>query len=162
MKSLPSFPQRGQLACIEWTGNIFGYTSSVWLDYFASYIESDWSWRLPLLFQVIIGAILAIGSLIIPESPRWLLDTDQDVAGMRVIVDLNGGDPDSQRARQEYIEIKEAVLDDRLSPDRSYTAMWTRYRGRVLLAMSSQAFAQLVCLFYRLPSSLNMFFLFPL
>ncbi|KAH9818057.1 general substrate transporter [Melampsora americana] len=134
---------RGQLACIEWTGNICGYTSSVWIDYFSSFIESHWSWRLPLLVQCIIGAILAIGSLIIPESPRWLLDTDQDVAGMRVLVDLSGGNPRSERAHQEYSEIKEAVLDDRLSPDRSYRAMWTRYRGRVLLAMSSQAFAQL-------------------
>ncbi|MBW0490340.1 hypothetical protein O181_030055 [Austropuccinia psidii MF-1] len=134
---------RGKLACIEFTGNICGYATSVWLDYFASFIESHWSWRFPLFFQSVIGTILAIGSLVIPESPRWLLDTDQDVAGMRVLVDLHGGDPRNQKSRQEYIEIKEAVLDDRLAPDRSYLAMWTKYRGRVLLAMSAQAFAQL-------------------
>lgn len=63
---------------------------------------------------------------------------------MRVLVDLHGGNPKSEKARQEYIEIKEAVLDDRLAPDRSYLAMWTKYRGRILLAMSAQAFAQLV------------------
>ncbi|CAH7670951.1 general substrate transporter [Phakopsora pachyrhizi] len=134
---------RGQLACIEFTGNICGYAASVWLDYFSSFIESDWSWRLPLFFQCVIGSILAIGSLIIPESPRWLLDTDQDVEGMKVLVNLHGGDPRNEKSRQEYIEIKEAVLDDRLAPDRSYLAMWTKYRGRVLLAMSAQAFAQM-------------------
>lgn len=133
---------------MEFTGNVFGYAASVWLDYFSSFIESDWSWRFPLFFQCVIGTILMIGSCLIPESPRWLLDTDQDRAGMRVLVDLHGGDPRNEKARQEYTEIKEAVLDDRLAPDRSYLAMWTRYRGRVLLAMSAQAFAQLVILFY--------------
>ena len=41
-----------------------------WIDYFSSFIESDWSWRIPLLIQCIIGAILAAGSLVMPESPR--------------------------------------------------------------------------------------------
>lgn len=61
---------RGKLACIEFTGNISGYAASVWVDYFSSYIESDYSWRLPLLCQCIMGALLGFGSLIICESPR--------------------------------------------------------------------------------------------
>lgn len=73
---------------MEFTGNIFGYASSVvcvldplllpplsmdplqWIDYFSSFIESDWSWRIPLFIQCVIGAILAAGSLVMPESPR--------------------------------------------------------------------------------------------
>jgi len=61
---------RGQLACIEFTGNIVGYASSVWVDYFCSFIESNYSWRLPLFMQCIMGSFLAIGSLVISESPR--------------------------------------------------------------------------------------------
>jgi len=61
---------RGRLACIEWTGNVFGYTSSVWVDYFCGFIKSDVSWRLPLFMQCVMGGLLAIGSLIIVESPR--------------------------------------------------------------------------------------------
>lgn len=61
---------RGQLACIEFTGNIIGYASSVWVDYGCTYIEGNMSWRLPLSMQCIMGALLAIGSLIICESPR--------------------------------------------------------------------------------------------
>ncbi len=41
-----------------------------WLDYFCSFIDSDLSWRIPLFVQCVIGAILAAGSLVIPESPR--------------------------------------------------------------------------------------------
>ena len=101
-----------------------------WIDYFCSFIENDMSWRIPLFIQVIIGAILATGSLLIPESPRyvarsrgpdpadlcmhrWLLDTDQDKEGMRVIADLYGeGDANNRHARREFREIKEAVLAD--------------------------------------------------
>ncbi|KAJ6622568.1 general substrate transporter [Mycena sp. CBHHK59/15] len=135
---------RGALACAEFTGNIFGYAFSVWTDYFCSFIESDNAWRIPLFIQCIIGAILAAGSLFMPESPRWLIDTDKDEQGMKVLVDLHGGDPRDAGAKAEFQEIKDKVLMERNSGDgRSYGAMWRRYKRRILLAMSSQAFAQL-------------------
>jgi MFS family permease len=64
---------RGKLACIEFTGNIIGYATSVWVDYFCSFILSDYSWRIPLFMQCVMGALLALGSLIICESPRYCL-----------------------------------------------------------------------------------------
>lgn len=62
---------RGKLACIEFSGNIIGYTTSVWVDYFCGFIESDYSWRIPLAMQCIMGDLLGIGSLVIVESPRY-------------------------------------------------------------------------------------------
>ncbi|KAJ6485258.1 general substrate transporter [Mycena vulgaris] len=135
---------RGALACVEFTGNVSGYAFSVWTDYFCSFIESDYSWRIPLFVQCVIGAILAAGSLFMPESPRWLLDTDKDEEGMRVIVNLHGGDPHDPVAKAEFQEIKHKVLMERNSGEgRSYAMMWRRYKRRILLAMSAQAFAQL-------------------
>ncbi|PSR75893.1 hypothetical protein PHLCEN_2v8807 [Hermanssonia centrifuga] len=101
---------RGALACMEFTGNVFGYACSVWIDYFCSYINSDLAWRIPLSVQCFIGALLAAGSLVMPESPRWLIDNDQDVAGMRVIADLHGGDLEDVVAKAEFQEIKERVI----------------------------------------------------
>jgi hypothetical protein len=46
------------------------------------------------------------------NSFRWLIDTDQDEAGMKVICDLHGGDPHDPTARTEFHEIKEVVLRD--------------------------------------------------
>lgn len=63
---------RGKLACIEFSGNVLGYTTSVWVDYFCSYINNNYSWRLPLLMQCIMGALLGFGSLLIVESPRYV------------------------------------------------------------------------------------------
>lgn len=95
---------------------------------------------------------------------RWLIDTDQDEAGLRVIVDLHGGNPDDEVAHAEFQEIKEKIMAEvivlviipcscpvqlllqrELGEGRSYATMWRKYKRRVLLAMSSQAFAQLVC-----------------
>lgn len=61
---------RGKLACIEFSGNILGYAASVWVDYGCSYVDDDWSWRVPLLMQCLMGGLLAVGSFLIPESPR--------------------------------------------------------------------------------------------
>ncbi|EXJ93663.1 hypothetical protein A1O1_02055 [Capronia coronata CBS 617.96] len=135
---------RGKLACIEFTGNITGYAASVWVDYFCSYIENDRSWRIPLLMQCIMGAFLGFGSLVICESPRWLLDNDHDEEGIIVIANLYGkGDIHNPKARQEYREIKMNVLLQRQEGERSYSDMFKRYYKRVFIAMSAQAFAQL-------------------
>ena len=85
---------------------------------------------------------------------------------MRVLVDLHGGDPDDVLAKAEYTEIKERVMFEvgklflkctlvlltrpqrESGEGRTYAVMWKRYKRRVLLAMSSQAFAQLVSGFH--------------
>ncbi len=41
---------------------------------------------------------------------RWLIDNDKDVAGMRVIADLHGGDLEDVVAKAEFKEIKERVI----------------------------------------------------
>lgn len=135
---------RGKLACIEFSGNIIGYTTSVWVDYFCGYIESDMSWRIPLLMQCVMGALLGFGSLVIVESPRWLLDNDHDEEGIVVIANLyGGGDIHNPKAREEYREIKMNVLLQRMEGERSYSEMFRRYKTRVFIAMSAQALAQL-------------------
>lgn len=135
---------RGKFACIEFTGNIIGYASSVWVDYACSFLENNSSWRLPLAIQCIMGMLLIIGTFVIVETPRWLLNHDMDSEGMEVLGRLHAnGDIAAPEVRMEFDEIKEMVLLSRLDGKHSYAYMWRRYRKRVLIAMSSQAFAQL-------------------
>ncbi|KAG6002654.1 hypothetical protein E4U21_002914 [Claviceps maximensis] len=135
---------RGKLACIEFSGNIIGYTTSVWVDYGCGFIENNLSWRIPLLMQCVMGALLGIGSLVIVESPRWLLDNDHDEEGMVVIANLyGGGDIHNTKARDEYRDIKMNVLLQRQEGERTYSEMFRKYRTRVFIAMSAQALAQL-------------------
>ena len=46
------------------------------------------------------------------KSLRWLIDNDRDAEGMRVIVDLHGGDPEDPIAKAEFREIKDKVMFD--------------------------------------------------
>ena len=114
---------------------------------------------------------LTIVQGLLADQVRFLVDHDQEVEGLAVIADFQGKPLDHEDVLAEYKEIRDAVLLDvsgvlllshtrltlqRAVGNRSYLALWRRYRGRVLIAMSSQAFAQLVsdsCLSWR-PQSL--------
>lgn len=115
--------------------------------YFFSYLPSDLSWRLPLSFQSIIGLTLALGSLLLPESPRWLVDHDRDDEAMRVLADLHGrGDARNRKARREFRDIKESVLtlrEEEKERGRGYGELWRRYKRRTFIACSAQMGAQL-------------------
>lgn len=75
---------------------------------------------------------------------RWLLDNDHDEEGLVVLANLHGGgDVHNERAVNEYRDIKAAVLMERQEGERSYVEMFKRYKKRLFIAMSAQAFAQL-------------------
>lgn len=56
--------------------------------------------------------MLALGSIICPESPRYLIDTDQDVEGLAVIADFQGKPLDDFKVQEEYKEIRDGVMAD--------------------------------------------------
>lgn len=136
---------RGFYACLEFSGNIVGYSTLIWVDYGFLFLEGNWSWRLPLVMQCVIGALLLAGTFVIVETPRWLLDHDHDIEGMIVISDLYAdGDVEDEMAKVEFRLIKESVLLARVEGgERSYRYMLTRYPKRVLVACFSQMFAQM-------------------
>lgn len=136
---------RGFYACLEFTGNIFGYATLIWVDYGFLFLESDWLWRSPLYLQCVIGLLLFSGTFLIVETPRWLLDHDHDIEGMIVIADLYAdGIVEDEVAKLEFRQIKESVLIQRVEGgERSYRHMFTRYAKRVSVACFAQMFAQL-------------------
>lgn len=136
---------RGFYACLEFTGNIVGYSSSIWVDYGFSFIENDFSWRTPLFIQCVMGFLLYMGTFVIVETPRWLLDHNHDIEGMIVISDLYAdGDVEDESAKNEYRNIKENILIARVEGgERSYRYMLTKYKKRLSVACFSQMFAQL-------------------
>lgn len=150
--------ERGKLVCGEFTGNIAGYCLSVWVDYFSYFIQdigdartnphtfaANLLWRLPLFVQVILAFILLVGGFFIVESPRWLLDVDDDVRGFHVLCLLYSDDPDKTKAEQEFFLIKNSILDERVrvpKHERTWRQLFRNYRLRVFIACSVMAFAQ--------------------
>jgi sugar porter (SP) family MFS transporter len=136
---------RGFYGCLEFSGNIVGYSLSIWVDYAFSFVESNVSWRSPLFVQFLIGTLLWSGSFVIVETPRWLLDHNHDCEGMIVIADLYAdGDILDDHAKSEYRNIKESVLLARIEGgERSYRYLFTKYTKRLSVACFSQMFAQM-------------------
>lgn len=151
--------ERGKLVCGEFTGNISGYFLSVWVDYFCYFIQdvgdarenphlfaANLSWRLPLFIQVILAALLLVGGVFVVESPRWLLDVDDDERGFHVLCLLYHDDPDEEKAEKEFFLIKNSILSERIKTpkrERSWKHLFRNYRLRIFIACSALAFAQL-------------------
>lgn len=150
--------ERGKLVCGEFTGNITGYFLSVWIDYFCYFIQNvgdartnrrlfaaNLSWRLPLFVQVVLAVLLLIGGVFVVESPRWLLDVDDDLRGFHVLCLLYHDDPDKLKAEKEFFQIKNSILNERVkipTRERSWKNLFKKYRRRVFIACSALGFAQ--------------------
>ncbi|GEQ70289.1 hypothetical protein JCM33374_g3965 [Metschnikowia sp. JCM 33374] len=150
--------ERGKLVCGEFTGNITGYFLSVWVDYFCYFIQNigdarenphsfaaNLSWRLPLFIQVVLAFVLLLGGFFIVESPRWLLDVDDDERGFHVLCLLFHDDPDEEKAEKEFFLIKNSILNERVKTpkhQRSWKHLFRNYRLRIFIACSALAFAQ--------------------
>ncbi|KAG6883330.1 hypothetical protein C0993_006808 [Termitomyces sp. T159_Od127] len=59
-----------------------------------------------------VAAIGFLLTLITDLSGRWLIDTDKDEEGLRVLADLHGGDLNHPAAKAEFREIKEKVIHE--------------------------------------------------
>lgn len=150
--------ERGKLVCGEFTGNITGYFLSVWVDYFCYFIQNvgdartnahlfaaNLSWRLPLFIQVLLAAVLFLGGFFVVESPRWLLDVDDDMRGFHVLCLLYADDADAAKAEREFFLIKNSILEERVRTpkrERLWRHMFKNYRRRIFIGCSAMAFAQ--------------------
>src|SRR3954471_8472794 len=70
-------------------------------------VPNDWRWMLGL--GAIPGAILAVGMLVLPESPRWLVKRGRDDEAHEVLARARDN---SEGADEEISEIKEVVREE--------------------------------------------------
>lgn len=88
-----------------------GYALSYWSVFGFAYLNSgDAAWRVPLALQIVF-ALPAIAMLFfLPDSPRWLILTGREQEALTVIAALNDDDPSGFEVRDEFLQIKDAIL----------------------------------------------------
>ena len=64
---------RGALVALEQFSIVLGVVLGFWVGFATRSLPGSISWRLPLGIQVLPGAVLAGGSMLLPESPRMLV-----------------------------------------------------------------------------------------
>ncbi|KAF2713291.1 general substrate transporter [Pleomassaria siparia CBS 279.74] len=124
-----------------------GFIVSTWVGYGASKVPatSAFSWRFPLGFQCIPCIILIGGILFFPESPRYLVETDQQDEALRVLKRLHSNGTNDEWIMEEFNEIKLTIEAERAITAPGWLIMFKvkAWRTRLMHATLAQAFTQM-------------------
>lgn len=78
-------------------------------------IDSTWSYRIPIIFNLFFVAVLVAAQFIIPESPRWLIQKNRDEKALAALKRVNKGQKDDVRDKVialEYNAFRQARADE--------------------------------------------------
>ncbi|KAH7129476.1 general substrate transporter [Dactylonectria estremocensis] len=113
---------RGALVALQQLAITFGIMISFWIDYGCNYIggtevdtQSDAAWLVPICLQLGPAAILFIGMIWMPFSPRWLLHHGRESEAREVLSNLRDLPPDHELIELEFLEIKAQSLFEKRS-----------------------------------------------
>ncbi|KAI8879159.1 general substrate transporter [Backusella circina FSU 941] len=134
---------RGRVTVLGMSINMLGYTASEFIDYGFSFVQSEWSFRGPLLLQCIFALILAIGTFFLPESPRYLVSKQENERAIKILSDMQGKEKDDPNVVDEFQSIKETLELEAKLGQPTWKEMFTIYRKRSLIAIAVQALGQM-------------------
>ncbi|TGZ79868.1 sugar porter family MFS transporter [Ascodesmis nigricans] len=139
---------RGLLICIEAAMIAVGTVIAYWLDFGFSYVDNSSQWRFPIAFQVVFAFLLIGGVMLLPESPRWLLNHDHNEQAGVVLAALNGAPVNDPATLKEKKIIMDSIRKlTSMEAQSGFKDVFSRGKGqhlrRMLIGSSSQMFQQL-------------------
>jgi MFS family permease len=105
-----------------------GFIVSTWIGYGCSHAprSSSLQWRFPLAFQALPAAVLFIGIVWMPESPRYLIERGRVEQGLYVLQKLHGESRTNEDLIQaEFDAIQETIRAEGIMSTRSWITMFT-------------------------------------
>ncbi|KAI1462393.1 general substrate transporter [Annulohypoxylon moriforme] len=137
--------KRGKLVMIEGALITCGIMISYWIDLGFSFIEnSSIAWRFPLAFQIVFCLFILAFVWNLPESPRWLILKDREEEALEVLAALADASPDAKEVKNEFIAIKETVIEmSKGTFSDLFTMDKDRNFHRTLLAFVNQMYQQI-------------------
>lgn len=119
---------RGKLIALTFLANFSGISLSAWIGFgtsFTEYAGGQFRWRFVFAMQAIPLFFLLAGTLLIPESPRWLIKEGRREEAFEIICKIRGNDdPDHPDVRREYQEIITVVDMETNSQSTNYFKMF--------------------------------------
>lgn len=114
---------RPYVATAYYSNYYFGQIAAAWFCFGTlSWSETNWRWRAPCLFQAVPPAIVLAHLLLIPESPRWLVDHDRSDEALNILArEHANGDLNDELVRYEYDEICRALQLEKENQKSKYT-----------------------------------------
>ena len=100
------------------------------------------SWRIPIAIQFAWGLILAVGMILLPESPRWLIKKEREEDAARALSRLISLPPDHPEIRAELEEIRVAYRHEKELDESSYLDCFRASDNKILLRTLTGIFIQ--------------------
>ena len=121
-----------------------GLSFSYWMGFAFGFLDpSSAAWRVPIAIQLIFLLFTMLLLTLMPESPRWLILHGREDQALKVLSALNDLPKDDHQIRQEFLQIKDAVIE--MSKGNMTSAVKNgdyRHGHRVFLATLLQVFQQ--------------------
>lgn len=123
-KKLFSSRIRGRIVSLQQCFINLGILSAFWIQYGASFLDGNASWRLALGLQMIPTVSLHLTMYFMPESPRWLAKRDEHEKALKALAKLHSnGDINDPFVQAELVEIEAKIQWERENPPPSYLEM---------------------------------------
>ncbi|KAK4505155.1 hypothetical protein PRZ48_003118 [Zasmidium cellare] len=106
--------------------------------------QSDWSWRIPTVLQVLLPLVSLPGLIFSPESPRWLISVDRTEEA-RAVLERICGRENVDLVNYEMFEITETLRAEKEAANSASYMEMTRTKGnrhRLLISISLAFFSQ--------------------
>lgn len=88
-------------------------------------IQSDWSWRLPSILQLVPSLLQVMFVFFVPESPRWLISKDRDDQALADLIKYHAeGDESAELPLVEFAQIKKALEVENETRKRGYMELF--------------------------------------
>jgi len=133
------------VSCYQWAITI-GLLLAAIVENFTKDKPTRTSWRLPISFEFIWGSILAIGMILLPESPRWLIKKERDEDAAHALSRLVSLPSDHPEIQAELDEIRVSFQHEKQLGESSYLDCFrpaNKILFRTLTGIFIQAWQQL-------------------
>ncbi|KAJ5357208.1 hexose carrier protein [Penicillium brevicompactum] len=136
---------RGFLVCFEGAMIAGGTFIAYWAVFGLSHAAGSVQWRFPVALQIFFALIVAIGALLLPDSPSWFVKRGLDKEACEVLGKLKGASPDSDQVLYDFNFLKTDVESSK-NTQSSWKTVFTRGKTqefqRMLIGCSGQFFQQ--------------------
>ncbi|KAK5658952.1 hypothetical protein OQA88_1770 [Cercophora sp. LCS_1] len=134
-----------EIAPPHWRGRCTGFYNCGWfggsipaacVTFGTSFMDNDYSWRIPLILQAFACVIVMVSVFFLPESPRFLMANGREEEARAFLVKYHGNnDPNSKLVLLQMEEFKETIKVDGIDKVWwDYRPLFTTHNGRWRMA----------------------------